>query len=444
MDATRLKQIQNLFLEVVDLPEAERDAFLETACLDDDALRSEVLSMLQEDAGRGSLLDGDLAQVARDLLSEDPGLHQPREFGPYRLIRLLGEGGMGVVYLAERSDLGSLVAIKILRDAWLSPARRERFAIEQRTLAQLNHPSIARLYDADTLPDGTPWFVMEYVEGEPITAYCRAHDSSVDDRLRLFRAVCEAVQYAHGHAIIHRDLKPSNILVKSDGAVGLLDFGIAKQLDDLGQPVDRTRTELRLMTPAYAAPEQLSGERVGVFTDVYALGVILGELLAAVRTGSGSKASWADLDVLCRTAIHQDTARRYRSVEALIRDVDHYLAGEPLEARPDNWRYRFGKFVRRNRRAVAATTLAIASVAALVIFFTVRLANARNTAVAAVDRMQRVQQFMLNLFSGGDKSAGPAEGLRAVTHGGSRRERSTSTAGTAGFASRALHDTRRY
>ena len=297
MDATRLKQIQNLFLEVVELPEAERDAFLQSACHGDDALRSEVVSMLQEDAAGGSLLDGDLALVARDLLTEDPGLHQPREFGPYRLIRLLGEGGMGVVYLAERSDLGSLVAIKILRDAWLSPARRERFAIEQRTLAQLNHPSIARLYDADTLPDGTPWFVMEYVEGEPITAYCRAHDSSVDDRLGLFRAVCEAVQYAHGHAIIHRDLKPSNILVKSDGGVGLLDFGIAKQLDDLGQPVDRTRTELRLMTPAYAAPEQLSGERVGVFTDVYALGVILSELLAAVRTGAVSKASWADLDV---------------------------------------------------------------------------------------------------------------------------------------------------
>ena len=415
MDATRLKQIQDLFLEVVELPEAERDAFLQSACHGDDALRSEVVSMLQEDAAGGSLLDGDLAQIARDLPTEDPGLHQPREFGPYRLIRLLGEGGMGVVYLAERADLGSLVAIKILRDAWLSPARRERFAIEQRTLAQLNHPSIARLDDADALPDGTPWFVMEYVEGEPITAYCRAHDSSVDDRLGLFRAVCEAVQYAHGHAIIHRDLKPSNILVRSDGSVGLLDFGIAKQLDDLGQPMDRTRTELRLMTPAYAAPEQLSGERVGVFTDVYALGVILGELLEPVRTRSGSKASWADLDVLCLTAIHQDTARRYRSVEALIRDVDHYLAGEPLDARPDNWRYRLGKFVRRNQRSVAASTVAVVAVAALVIFFTVRLANARNTAVAAVERMQRVQQFTLNLFSGGDKSAGPAEGLRAVT-----------------------------
>src|SRR5580693_9160525 len=280
MDTARLQRIQGLFLQAADLPEPELGAFLDTACGDDNALRAEVLAMLREDAQGGSLLDGDLSQMARDILSESPTSHFPKQLGPYRLLRMLGEGGMGVVYLAERADLGSLVAVKILRDAWLSPARRERFATDQRILAQLKHPSIARLYDADTLPDGTPWFVMEYVDGVPITEYARAHNSSIEDRLRLFRSVCEAVQYAHGHAIIHRDLKPSNILVRSDGTVGLLDFGIAKQLDDLGQPVDQTRTELRLMTPAYAAPEQLHGERVGVYTDVYALGVILYELLA--------------------------------------------------------------------------------------------------------------------------------------------------------------------
>jgi eukaryotic-like serine/threonine-protein kinase len=449
MDTARLQRIQGLFLNAADLPESERGAFLETACGNDDALRAEVLAMLQEDAHVDSLLDGDLSQVARSILDghlgDNPGSQLPKQLGPYRLVRMLGEGGMGVVFLAERADLRSLVAIKILRDAWLSPARRERFATEQRTLAQLNHPSIARLYDADTLPDGTPWFVMEYVEGLPITGYCQAHNTSIEQRLRLFRSVCEAVQYAHGHAIIHRDLKPSNILVRSDGTVGLLDFGISKQLDDLGQPVDQTRTELRLMTPAYAAPEQLRGERVGVFTDVYALGVILYELLAggapfdlssrtpaeaeriivektpekpstaARRCPAVSKTSWADLDVLCLTAMHKDAARRYQSVEALIRDVDHFLAGEPLEARPDTWSYRLGKFVRRNRRAVIATALATAAAAALIVFFTLRLATTRNTAVAAVVRMQRVQEFMLNLFSGGDKSAGPSEGLKAVT-----------------------------
>ncbi len=171
------------------------------------------------------------------------------------------------------------VAIKVLRDAWLSPARRERFAGEQRILAQLNHPSIARLYDANTLEDGTPWFVMEYVDGAPLTEYCRKNDCTIEERLKLLRLVCEAVQYAHQHALIHRDLKPSNILVKRDGNVRLLDFGIAKQMESLDTGVDQTRTALRFMTPAYAAPEQVRGERAAILTDVYSLGVVLYELL---------------------------------------------------------------------------------------------------------------------------------------------------------------------
>ncbi|HEX4595814.1 MAG TPA: protein kinase, partial [Bryobacteraceae bacterium] len=330
------------------------------------------------------------------------------------------EGGMGVVYLAERADLHSQIAIKVLRDAWLSPARRERFTTEQQTLAQLNHPSIARLYDADTLPDGTPWFVMEYVAGLPLTEFCREHRSSIEQRLKLFRAVCEAVQHAHLHAIIHRDLKPSNILVTGDGAVKLLDFGIAKQLDTLDAPADQTRTALRIMTPAYAAPEQIRGERAGVYTDIYALGVILYELLAgrlpfdlSNRTPAEaetiivqqdparpsataiaaeetiSKAAWADLDVLCLTAMQKDPTRRYRSIDALMRDVDHFLNSEPLDARPDSLRYRLGKFIRRNERAVAAAALLFVVVTGLVIFYTIRLRSARNAAEAERDRANR-------------------------------------------------------
>ncbi|MBZ5607863.1 MAG: tetratricopeptide repeat protein [Acidobacteriia bacterium] len=447
MDTARFRRIQALFLEASGLPDTERRAFLGNASGDDPELMDEVLAMLREDARNDSLLDGDVAQIAHQVLGAGVESIAAREFGPYRLKRVLGEGGMGVVYLAERTDLGSLVAIKILRDAWLSPARRERFVREQRTLAQLNHPSIARLYDADTLADGTPWFAMEYVEGVPITDYCRERHSSIEERLRLFRVVCEAAEYAHEHAVIHRDLKPSNILVTSDGAVRLLDFGISKQLDTLDQPVDQTRTELRLMTPAYAAPEQIRGERVGIFTDVYALGVVLYELLAgrlpfdlSTRTPgeaeriiqeqdpekpseaarntsavSASKSAWADLDVLCLTAIHKDIQRRYRSVEALIRDVDHYLNGEPLEARPDTARYRLRKFVKRHSRAVAAAALAVTVVTALVVFFTVRLAIARNAAVTTATRLQRVQQFMLSLFEGGDPSAAPREGLQVAT-----------------------------
>lgn len=461
MDSARWKQIQELFHAAADLRPQEQFPFLKNACGDNEVLLAEVLALLAEDSQGTSILDRGVAHVAQQVFG-DAGADSPsfKEFGPYRIQRVLGEGGMGVVYLAERIDLGTLVAIKFLRDAWLSPARRERFASEQRTLAQLNHPSIARLYDADTLADGTPWFVMEYVEGLPLTGYSRRNECTVERRLQLFHSVCEAVQYAHQHAVIHRDLKPSNILVKNDGTIRLLDFGIAKQLESLEAPVDQTRTALRLMTPAYASPEQIRGERVGIQTDVYSLGVILYELLAGrlpfdlsnrtaaevekIVTGheaekpsiaahqpaespaasgpiasaakqSASPAAWADLDVLCLTAMHKDPARRYQSVEALIRDVNHFLKNEPLEARPDTLRYRMGKFVQRNRRPVIAAAAGLAFVIGLIVFFTVRLTIARNAALAEAARAQRIQQFMTNLFQGGDEAAGPSDSLRVIT-----------------------------
>lgn len=456
MDSHRWEQIQALFHAAAALPASRREDFLRAKCGDDKALISEVLAMIAQDEHGSSILDGDVAHVAHRILSENDRLSFLfKEFGPYHTTKVLGEGGMGVVYLAERKDLGSLVAIKVLRDAWLSPARHERFVSEQRTLAQLNHPGIARLYDADTLTDGTPWFVMEYVEGMSLTEYCGKNQCSATETLLLFRAVCEAVQYAHSHAVIHRDLKPSNIFVKSDGSVRLLDFGIAKQLESLDMPVDQTMTGLRLMTPAYAAPERIRGERVGIQTDVYSLGVILYELLAGqlpfelanltpgeaatiltehepgrpsaaakrhARHSSSNwrlcnlnKAEWADLDVLCLTAMHKDPRRRYRSVEALIRDIDHYLKGEPLESRPDSLRYRVGKFVTRNRRPVLATAIVTAMIVGLVAFFTFRITKARDAALAEAARTERIQEFMMDLFQGGDESTGPSDQLRVIT-----------------------------
>jgi serine/threonine-protein kinase len=457
LDSARWDRVQTLFHGAADLPPSEQRAYLESQCAGDRTLITDVLSLLEEDARGSSLLDRDVAHVARDVLggAEVPSF-PPGAFGPYRIRQVLGEGGMGVVYLAERDDLGSSAAIKILRDAWLSPARRERFAIEQRTLAQLNHPSIARLYDANTLPDGTPWFVMEYVEGQPLTTYCRTRGASITERLRLFRHVCEAVEHAHRHLVIHRDLKPSNILVAADGSVKLLDFGISKHLESADAPVDQTRTGLRLMTPAYAAPEQIRGLRVGVHTDIYSLGVVLYELLVgrlpfdlsdrtpaealslvaeqeperpsvavkrqeqsvpgtAAPSRSVSAAAWADLDVLCLTAMHKDPQRRYRSAEALIRDVDHFLGREPLEARPDTLGYRLGKFLGRNWRQVSAATFATLVMLGLGLFYTIRLATARNTALAEAARTERIQGFMLNLFQGGDAAVGPADSLRVVT-----------------------------
>jgi serine/threonine-protein kinase len=432
MDSARWGRIQKLFGGAVDLPRSEQQVFLESQCAGDQELMAEVRAMIEEDARGDSLLDRGVSGVANQFL-EELGPPSFKQAGPYRIVRMLGEGGMGVVYLAERDDLGSMVAIKILRDAWLSPARRERFLTEQRTLAQLNHPSIARLYDANTLPDGTPWFAMEYVEGVPLTTYCDQLRSSVKERMELFRDVCEAVQHAHLHAVIHRDLKPSNVLVRADGSVRLLDFGIAKQLDRFDAPADRTRTGLRLMTPAYAAPEQIRGDPVGIYTDVYSLGVVLYELLAgklpfdlADRTPGesermileqepGKPSLIADLDVLCLKAMHKDPERRYSSVEALIRDIGHYLRNEPVEAQPDTLRYRARKFIRRNRRAVTTAAVVLTLVIGLVAFFTVRLAIASNRALAETARTQRIQRFMLNLFEGGEKESGPGDNLRVIT-----------------------------
>ncbi len=443
-------RLQAAFDAIIDAPEHQRDALVQDASHGDADFERELRELLAADAVKLPLLDRSNAEWASALLADAPRPADERpEFGPYRLLRLLGEGGMGVVYLGERVDVQRMVAVKLLRDAWLSPARRARFTTEQRALAQLDHPNIARLFDAGTLANGTPWFVMEYVEGLPLHRYCEANQCTVTQRLQLFRAVCSAVQHAHDQAIIHRDLKPSNILVTTDGTVKLLDFGIAKQLGQEHRDSERTHTGLRMMTPAYAAPEQVRGERVGVFTDVYALGVVMYELLAerlpldlssrtpgqadamildiepepvsraARAQGAGSAAAlrrseWNDLDVLCKMAMHKDPARRYRSVDALLRDVDHFRAGEPLDAHPDALSYRVSRFVRRRwREAALVAALVLLSVGAAT-SYTVRLGRARDAAVREAERRTRLQRFMLALFTGGDE-AGPADSLRVVT-----------------------------
>src|SRR5262245_16613885 len=354
MDAARWEQLQQIFHGAVELESPAREHFIESACGGDAGLRAEVLALIDDDQAGLPVIDRGIPEIATSVLDADDGsVGVPTRIGRYRLVSRLGEGGMGVVYRAERDDLRSIVAIKILRHAWMSPARRDRFTAEQRILAQLNHPAIARLYDADVLTDGTPWFAMEYIEGQPLTAYCAAHLPTIADRLTLFRSMCEGVQHAHGHLVVHRDLKPSNILVRADGMPKLLDFGISKQIDE--GDADPTVTVFRFMTPGYAAPEQVRGGRTGVHTDVYALGVLLYEILTgrrpfdgsprtdadtdAVFTGGeppkpslvpdrlpASRGAWADLNVLCLTAMRREPERRYPTVEALVRDIDHFLA----------------------------------------------------------------------------------------------------------------------
>ena len=452
MQSRRWERVQELFHGALALPESRRPAYLSEQSTDDPSLVAEVLELLAGDAQDFRLLDEGVAGVADSLLDRRSSF-DGRRIGPYRIIRLLGEGGMGVVYLAEHEELARQVAVKLLRDAGLSPARRALFTAEQRTLAQLTHPSIIRLYDADVTADGTPFIVMEFVEGEPLTAYCERRGCNLQTRLQLFRSVCEAVQYAHEHAVIHRDLKPSNVLVRSDGTVSLLDFGIAKHLVDAAQPGLQTRTTLRLMTPLYAAPEQLTGGVVGVQTDVYALGVILYQLLTGrtpfevedrtaaqlerMLTGrpaprpstlgrthlsprvrphaDAHAASWGELDTLCLTAMHRDAAQRYGSVEALCRDLDHYERHEPLDARPDSFGYRARMFVGRHRVSVTSVALTLALALSLGAFFTLRLQSAHNVALQQAARAQRMQSFVTSLIQGGDAEAGPADSLRVIT-----------------------------
>jgi eukaryotic-like serine/threonine-protein kinase len=452
LDAERWHAIQELFHRALEQPAQERTAFLERATAGDGDLLAAVLRLLDADARTDGLLDRDVGEIAGEVL--DGSVPRFRTVGPYRVVRVLGQGGMGVVYLAERDDIGARVAVKVLRDASLSPGRRERFQAEQRTLAALGHPSIARLYHADVLDDGTPYFVMEYVEGLPLGEYCRSGGLGLRGRIELLRDVCEAVDFAHRRAVIHRDLKPSNILVGRDGSPRLLDFGIAKQLETVEGPPAVTRTGLRLMTPAYAAPEQVVGDPVGVYTDVYALGVILYELLtgelpydlsdrtpgqaeriilerdplppsARVRANGGPHAggtperigssTWRELDLICATAMDKDPQRRYRSAGALLRDLDHFLCGEPLAARPAGGLYRMRKFVRRNRRSLAIAAGVAGVLAASAAYYTVRLAEARDLAVAEAERTRRIQAFVLSLLAGRDEVAGPADSLRVLT-----------------------------
>lgn len=446
----RFVRMQRAFDAAADAPVEEQERILLSLLADDQALLAEVRALLAAHAGDVPLLDGSSAELMASLLDAGGHLHGvPTHIGPYRLIEPVGEGGMGVVYLAERTDVDRRVAIKLLRDAWLSPARRARFVTEQRALAQLDHPNIARLYDAGALDNGTPWFAMEFVDGKPLNEYCERAGRSLRDRLRLFRDVCAAVQHAHDQAIVHRDLKPSNILVTADGAVKLLDFGIAKRIDETERDNDRTHTGLRMMTPAYAAPEQVRGERVGVFTDVYALGVVLYELLTGTlpfelssrtpgevdrliveqaitrpsivaqsrdseRARQLGRAEWHDADLLCATAMHKEPARRYRTVDALMRDVEHLLAREPLEAHPESTAYRARRFVRRRWRESLAVVALLLFTTAAAASYTVRVQRARDAAVHQSERRARLQQFLIALFSGGDE-AGPADSLRVVT-----------------------------
>ncbi|HVG11107.1 MAG TPA: protein kinase [Thermoanaerobaculia bacterium] len=314
-----------------------------------------------------------LAIEDRLLASAAEPVHPMRErVGPYRLVRLLGRGGMGEVYLAERDDgeYRGEVAIKLLAGGGAFGGERERrLRQERQILASLRHPGIATLYDGGITDDGQPYLVMEYVDGQPIDQYCDEHRLTLRERLELFAKVCDAVQYAHARQVVHRDLKPSNLLVTPDGASKLLDFGIAKLLDDAGEP---TRAEVRVFTPRRAAPEQMRGETVCTATDVYALGVLLFELLNGRLPFQGDEEGLevprelrGDLESILTRALARRPEDRYAAAGWLAADVRRHLAGEPVQARRQTWAYLSRKLVKRHAFSVAMMALAGLALAAM-------------------------------------------------------------------------------
>jgi tetratricopeptide (TPR) repeat protein len=374
-----VKRIVNQCLE--ENPQA-LDSHIQEACRGDAALAAEVRSLLSSYAGMGEFLTTSVI----DRLNREPDAGD--RLGPYQIRSLIGEGGMGRVYLAARvSDFEKPVAIKLVKRGMDSELILRRFRTEQQILARLEHPGIARLLDGGVAEDGRPYLVMEYTAGRPITQFCVENALGLRERLHLFRTACSAVQYAHQNLVIHRDLKPGNILVTDQGVPKLLDFGIAKLLEP---DADTTLTLFAVMTPECASPEQARGEPVTTATDVYSLGVLLYQMLTGEqpyefesrsaeevarvvcqmepKTPSAIRPMAKDLDKIVLKAMHKQPARRYASVEQFSDDVERYLAGLPVRARKDSFGYRASKFVVRHKASVAVLGgVALALMVALVI-----------------------------------------------------------------------------
>jgi non-specific serine/threonine protein kinase/serine/threonine-protein kinase len=391
----RWSRVKELFGEGVGLTPPARQAWIDAACAGDAALRAEVEALLRAHDEAGDFMAAPAVadtSAAGALLAAagtaPPAL--PERCGAYRIVRELGRGGMGVVYLGLRDDalFDKAVAIKIASSDRVHPAVFERFQEERRILASLDHANIARLLDAGTTESGVAYVVMEYVDGVTIDAYCAQRRLGVRERLALFVQVCAAVQYSHQHLVVHRDLKPRNILVTADGAPKLLDFGIAKLLEPGRDGQDATRTAFRALTPENASPEQVRGDPITVASDVYALGVLLYRLLAErspYRGDLGTQAGLVhavceeeplrpsetagraelrgDLDLVTLKALRKDPARRYASVEQLAQDVRRHLERRPVLAAPDAWTYRARKFAARHGVGLAAGAAVVLALA---------------------------------------------------------------------------------
>ena len=424
----RYRRVDAVFDALLDVPPDEQMAFAEHAAGDDPEVHAEVLRLLHAHRREG-FLESPLP-IAGALLDDAvvPERRLPERVGPWRIVRLLGRGGMGAVYLGERADgqFEQRAAVKIIQRG--APGMLRRFLEERRILALLEHPGIARLIEGGVTADGMPYFAMEPVEGVPLTRYCDEHELSVPRRLELLAQVCDAVSYAHQHLVIHRDLKPSNILVTADGRPKLLDFGIAKLLSGRAGAA-LTDTQLPAMTPEFAAPEQVRGEAVSTATDVYALGVLLyvlltdrypydvrgktfAELVRVICEEEPPKPSSqalegrrrelrGDLDLIVLTALRKEPARRYQTPAELAADLRRFHDGRPIQARADSPGYRLAKFAGRNRGALAAG----AAVLALLAGGLVRERGLRQRAELEAQKAKEVGDWVVSVFDVADPTS---------------------------------------
>ncbi len=442
----------------------ERERMVTAACDGDDSLGEAVRRLLDADATASPLLDTPAAEHAAQLVDGSEHKSEPAPaigptVGPYRIRRELGHGGMGVVFLAERDDVPMRVALKLVRGGLAASERVKRFLLERHVLARLEHPNIARMLDVGVTDDGTPWFAMEYVEGEPIDQFCNARGLRIAERVALFERVCEAVQFAHRNLVVHRDLKPKNVLVVESapgtpepGVPKLLDFGIAKLLDD-GADAGLTRTATRVMTPEYAAPEQVRGKDITTATDVYALGVVLYELLTGRRPYVLRATSFAeiaravleakpprlstvvtnprerrqlagDLDAIVAKALEKEPARRYPSAEALLRDLWRHRKGHTVSARPATVGYRVRTFVRRHRVLVtstAAVVLLLGGLAGSMAYQQAQTARALRRAEAETEKARDVTRFLVETFGDADPYQGGTANTSAALDAATER-----------------------
>lgn len=451
MSSERWRRANDLFERAVALPAEERGSFLEVSCDGDATLHAAVARWLEADGEASGFLEEPLVPSPGTLPQsiafepptfEPPAFEPPQQLGPYRMLEEIGRGGMGVVYRGMRDDeaFRREVAIKFLSHGGMSPDARRRLDVERRILASLDHPGIARIYDGGTAPSGLPFLVMEYVEGEPIDAYCDRLELPVRQRVTLFRQVCEAVRASHQSLVVHCDLKPSNILVTEEGRPKLLDFGIAKLLSEegLGAASDPITRGSRPLTPQYASPEQIRGEAISTVSDVYSLGVLLFKLLTGQRpyhleglsaaeterrlgaiperpstiagaTGvpGSSRQIRGDLDAIVLKAIRGEAAQRYSSVEQMSADLGRYLEGFSVQARQGNTRYRLGKFVRRHRAAVATAVLFVG----VLVVYALSMGAMAGRLAEERDRLQGMNEFTLGIFDVGS----PNDETRAPT-----------------------------